>query len=146
VWKGGLNRCVFEYTEKQTWLGAFTSKLVDNVQISIKNIHCRYEDNLSTPNVSRISLKNIAMNIEVTHVPPAMIGNRAAPFCRWIHTFRVQSGINGRELGGSVHSKLVGGGQKGEDTRRGSIRLVRAALILTEFEIARELGRPVTIL
>ncbi len=38
--------------EKQTWLGAFTSKLVDNVQILIKNIHVRYEDNLSTPEVS----------------------------------------------------------------------------------------------
>jgi vacuolar protein sorting-associated protein 13A/C len=39
---------------KQTWLGAFTQKLVDNVQISIENIHLRYEDNLSTPEVSRI--------------------------------------------------------------------------------------------
>lgn len=36
--------------ERQTWLGAFTSKLVDNVQIKLKNVHLRYEDDLSTPN------------------------------------------------------------------------------------------------
>lgn len=35
--------------ERQTWLGALTSKLVDNVQVRIKNIHLRYEDDQSTP-------------------------------------------------------------------------------------------------
>lgn len=39
---------------KQTWVGAFTQKLVDNVQISIENIHLRYEDNLSTPEVCTV--------------------------------------------------------------------------------------------
>lgn len=34
---------------QQTWLSAFTQKLIDNVQISVENIHLRYEDSLSTP-------------------------------------------------------------------------------------------------
>ncbi|ODO11680.1 hypothetical protein I350_00464 [Cryptococcus amylolentus CBS 6273] len=34
---------------KQTYVGAIVSKVVDNVQIHIKNIHVRYEDGTSTP-------------------------------------------------------------------------------------------------
>ncbi|WVQ82769.1 hypothetical protein IAT38_004901 [Cryptococcus sp. DSM 104549] len=34
---------------KQTYMGAIISKIVDNVQIHIKNIHVRYEDGSSTP-------------------------------------------------------------------------------------------------
>jgi vacuolar protein sorting-associated protein 13A/C len=37
---------------KQTYVGAIISKVVDNVQIHIKNIHVRYEDGSSTPEVS----------------------------------------------------------------------------------------------
>jgi hypothetical protein len=36
---------------KQTYVGAIISKVVDNVQIHIKNIHVRYEDGSSTPEV-----------------------------------------------------------------------------------------------
>ncbi len=39
--------------EKQTWLGALTQKLIDNVQVTVKNIHLRYEDDRSTPEVSQ---------------------------------------------------------------------------------------------
>jgi len=53
IWEIFIAR--FGMTAKQTWLGAFTQKLVDNVQISIENIHLRYEDNLSTPEVSCFS-------------------------------------------------------------------------------------------
>lgn len=35
--------------EKQTYLGAITTKIINNVQIHIKNIHLRYEDGSSTP-------------------------------------------------------------------------------------------------
>lgn len=34
---------------KQTYMGAILSKVVDNVQIHVKNIHVRYEDGSSTP-------------------------------------------------------------------------------------------------
>jgi vacuolar protein sorting-associated protein 13A/C len=36
---------------KQTYVGAIMSKVVDNVQIHVKNIHMRYEDGSSTPEV-----------------------------------------------------------------------------------------------
>lgn len=36
-------------TGKQTYIGAIVSKVVDNVQIHVKNIHLRYEDGSSTP-------------------------------------------------------------------------------------------------
>jgi vacuolar protein sorting-associated protein 13A/C len=39
-------------TVKQTYLGAMITKVVDNVQINIKNIHVRYEDGTNTPDVS----------------------------------------------------------------------------------------------
>lgn len=35
--------------EKQTYLGAITTKIINNVQIHIRNIHMRYEDGSSTP-------------------------------------------------------------------------------------------------
>lgn len=37
---------------KQTYVGAIISKVVDNVQINVKNIHIRYEDGTNTPEVS----------------------------------------------------------------------------------------------
>jgi vacuolar protein sorting-associated protein 13A/C len=37
---------------KQSYMGAIVSKVVDNVQIHVKNIHMRYEDGSSTPEVS----------------------------------------------------------------------------------------------
>lgn len=37
---------------KQTYVGAIISKVVDNVQINVKNIHIRYEDGTNTPDVS----------------------------------------------------------------------------------------------
>jgi hypothetical protein len=36
---------------KQTYFGAIVTKVVDNLQIHVKNIHIRYEDGTSTPEV-----------------------------------------------------------------------------------------------
>ena len=42
-------------TEKQTYIGAMVQKIVDNLQIEIKGIHIRYEDDTNTPEVRTIN-------------------------------------------------------------------------------------------
>ena len=78
---------------KQSYMGAIVSKVVDNVQIHVKNIHMRYEDGSSTP--------------EVSYLWP-ILGGRAheiAPLRCWTYDIGVQGCFNRRQLGRSVHSK-----------------------------------------
>lgn len=41
-----------ESTQTQGLLQSLIAKIINNVQVTIKNIHVRYEDNLSVPGVS----------------------------------------------------------------------------------------------
>lgn len=41
-----------ESTQTQGLLQSLIAKIINNVQVTIKNIHIRYEDNLSVPGVS----------------------------------------------------------------------------------------------
>jgi hypothetical protein len=45
--------------DKQTYVGAIIQKVVDNVQISVKGIHVRYEDGSSTPEVSKYLIRDM---------------------------------------------------------------------------------------
>jgi len=48
---------------KQSYMGAIVSKVVDNVQIHVKNIHMRYEDGSSTPEVSCLAHETEGANM-----------------------------------------------------------------------------------
>lgn len=39
-----------EAPSKESKIDALVNKLIDNVEISVKNVYLRYEDNLSSPN------------------------------------------------------------------------------------------------
>lgn len=56
---------------KQTYVGAIISKVVDNVQIHIKNIHVRYEDGSSTPEVSNANeaIKTLGLTSSIPSLP-----------------------------------------------------------------------------
>lgn len=47
----GLANEILMVPGKQTWVGQMVKKIVDNVQIYVTNIHMRYEDASSTPEV-----------------------------------------------------------------------------------------------
>jgi hypothetical protein len=66
---------------KQSYMGAIVSKVVDNVQIHVKNIHMRYEDGSSTPEVNCLNhgLKG---------------ANMIAPLRCWTHDLGIQGCFN----------------------------------------------------
>jgi hypothetical protein len=66
---------------KQSYMGAIVSKVVDNVQIHVKNIHMRYEDGSSTPEVS--CLKSVCA-----------YADKIAPFRCWTYDLGVQGCFN----------------------------------------------------
>jgi hypothetical protein len=51
-WNGSVTMSSY-IAEKQTYIGAMVQKIVDNLQIEIKGIHVRYEDDTNTPEVCR---------------------------------------------------------------------------------------------
>lgn len=65
---------------KQTYVGAIISKVVDNVQVHVKNIHIRYEDGTSAPDVSMQLFQWASLTI--------------APICCWYHPFRVHRSVH----------------------------------------------------
>jgi hypothetical protein len=75
---------------KQSYMGAIVSKVVDNVQIHVKNIHMRYEDGSSTPEVSCRELYKAQADM----IAPIRCGT---------YDLGVQGCFNRWQLGGSVH-------------------------------------------
>jgi hypothetical protein len=67
---------------KQSYMGAIVSKVVDNVQIHVKNIHMRYEDGSSTPEVS-------------CYVFCRIQADEIASVRRWTYDIRVQGCFDG---------------------------------------------------
>nr|XP_019015055.1 vacuolar protein sorting-associated protein vps13 [Kwoniella pini CBS 10737]OCF53836.1 vacuolar protein sorting-associated protein vps13 [Kwoniella pini CBS 10737] len=107
--------------EKQTYVGAIVSKIVDNVQIQIKGIHIRYEDGSSTPE------HPFAAGITLNEFKAISTDEN------WVESF-IQNSLNG------VH-KLVklgalavyfdtdtGSLDKGADDRQGTIDALKAML------------------
>ncbi len=43
--------------ENQGFIASFLAKLLNNIQVTVKNVHIRYEDNISVPGV-RLRIKN----------------------------------------------------------------------------------------
>jgi hypothetical protein len=66
---------------KQSYMGAIVSKVVDNVQIHVKNIHMRYEDGSSTPEVS-------------CYVSCGVQADEIAPIRCWTYDLGVQGCFN----------------------------------------------------
>jgi Vacuolar sorting-associated protein 13, N-terminal len=43
--------------ENQSFIASFLEKLLNNIQVTVKNVHIRYEDNISVPDV-RLQIPN----------------------------------------------------------------------------------------
>lgn len=70
------------------------SKILDNLQITVKNIHIRYEDSLSTPGVGPKRRGSIRETLLTT----------VAPVFTRIHFGGILGGLHRRELGTQLHS------------------------------------------
>ena len=74
---------LLEEEQKQaSFTAQLVTKIVDNLQISINNIHIRYEDSHSNPDVSSPSTAHCAM------WGHTLMDARVAPLCGWDHTVR----------------------------------------------------------
>jgi hypothetical protein len=49
-----------ETTQTQGLLQSLITKAINNVQVTVKNIHIRYEDDMSVPGVIEVSSQNIS--------------------------------------------------------------------------------------
>lgn len=66
---------------------SLVAKIVNNVQVTIKNIHIRYEDRLSVPGV--------CSNIHSLSCLSPLTITCSASICRWRDIGRVHCGVNG---------------------------------------------------
>lgn len=53
-----------ETPEQQGLLASLIAKIINNLQVTIKNIHVRYEDKLSVPGVSTTYLRSLFAYVE----------------------------------------------------------------------------------
>lgn len=80
---------------------SLVAKIVNNVQVTVKNVHVRYEDKLSVPGVCRIFTScRYLLSLTATM--------KSAPICCWRDARRVHCGINRRHVGTSVYPEHDG--------------------------------------
>jgi len=80
--------------QSQGLIQSLISKIVNNLQITVKRIHIRYEDKLSVPGVS---LDNALNSTALANTVSS------APVCRWYHFVRIHSSIGERRMGAGIH-------------------------------------------
>ena len=78
--------------QQQGLLSSLIAKVVNNLQVTVKNIHVRYEDKLSVPGVR--FLHSICC---------AILTVRAAPFRSWSHARWVHCCVCERSLASCIH-------------------------------------------
>jgi hypothetical protein len=89
-------------TQTQGLLQSLITKVINNVQVTVKNIHIRYEDNLSVPGVMGILSRKYRCS---SYVIASLRG--------WSHLGRFHSDLCERQMGSYLHREYSRGDSQG---------------------------------
>ena len=66
--------------QSQGFIGSFLAKLLNNIQVTVKNVHIRYEDSISVPGVC-LQMPRNGQTLTVVFV--------LASICGWCHAIQL---------------------------------------------------------
>jgi len=94
-----------ETTQTQGLLQSLLTKVINNVQVTVKNIHIRYEDNLSVPGVIGILLRKLFRCSSLSYVIASLRG--------WSHLGRFHSSLCEQPMGSCLYREYSRGDSQG---------------------------------